>query len=156
MDLVRTTHFNRTRDMLGEDPFLASELSVTLSKAIQDEHAMTTQLQVVAALRYVTAGTYAQYIRETDPESVLVEKLEAMTAKVTAAGYIEFTDFCSRRLVESAALAVTCAILKSDALCAGGLLDKPLAVFGDYAASQLEANCSYIMSLDPERLAMYR
>lgn len=116
----------------------------------------TTQLQVVAALRYVTAGTYAQYIRETDPESVLVEKLEAMTAKVTAAGDSGFTDFCSRRLVESAALAVTCAILKSDALCAGGLLDKPLAVFGDYAASQLEANCSYIMSLAPERLDMYR
>ena len=32
VDLVRTTHFNRTRDMMGEDPFLASELSASLSK----------------------------------------------------------------------------------------------------------------------------
>lgn len=42
VDLVRTTHFNRTRDMMGEDPFLASELAVPLSRGIQDEHAIAT------------------------------------------------------------------------------------------------------------------
>ena len=42
VDLVRTTHFNRTRDMMGEDPFLASELAVPLTKGIQDNHAITT------------------------------------------------------------------------------------------------------------------
>lgn len=39
-DLVRTTHFNRTRDMLGEDPYLAGELLVPLVKGIQDNHVM--------------------------------------------------------------------------------------------------------------------
>ena len=51
----------------------------------------TTQLQVVAALRYVTAGSYLQYVREMLsglPESgkrhmVMVDKLDAMTAYVT-------------------------------------------------------------------------
>lgn len=40
VDLVRTTHFNRTRDMLGEDPFLTSELAVPLVKGIQSHHVM--------------------------------------------------------------------------------------------------------------------
>lgn len=40
VDLVRTTHFNRTRDMLGEDPYLAGELAVPLVKGIQKHHVM--------------------------------------------------------------------------------------------------------------------
>lgn len=42
VDLVRTTHFNRTRDMLGEDPYLAGELAVPLVRGIQDEHVIAT------------------------------------------------------------------------------------------------------------------
>lgn len=42
LDLVRTTHFNRSRDMLGEDPYLAGELAVPLVKGIQNEHVMAT------------------------------------------------------------------------------------------------------------------
>lgn len=116
----------------------------------------TTQLQVVAALRYVTAGTYAQYIREIDPSSDLVGKLEAMTARVNEIRNQEFTDFCGRRLVETAAYAVMCSLLKSDARTSDGLLDKPLAVFEDFARAQADAHYSYVMSLDPEKIYMYR
>lgn len=42
VDLARTTHFNRTRDMLGEDPCLASELAVEIVKGIQEEGVMAT------------------------------------------------------------------------------------------------------------------
>ena len=42
VDLVRTTHFNRTRDMLGEDPCLASELATEIVQGIQEEGAMAT------------------------------------------------------------------------------------------------------------------
>ncbi len=71
----------------------------------------TTQLQVVAALRYVTAGSYLQYVREMLsglPESkekeaimAMVDKLDAMTAYVTEFKSQEFNDFCGRRLMES-------------------------------------------------------
>ncbi len=55
VDLVRTTHFNRTRDMLGEDPYLAGELAVPLVKGIQKHH-------VIAVLKH-----FAGYIVSVDP-----------------------------------------------------------------------------------------
>lgn len=55
VDLVRTTHFNRTRDMLGEDPYLAGELAVPLVRGIQDEH-------VIATLKH-----FAGYIVSVNP-----------------------------------------------------------------------------------------
>ena len=47
-DLCRTTHFNRTRDMLGEDPFLAGELIVPLVRGIQDEGVMAVLKHLAA------------------------------------------------------------------------------------------------------------
>ena len=47
-DLCRTTHFNRTRDMLGEDPFLAGELIVPLVKGIQEEGVMAVLKHLAA------------------------------------------------------------------------------------------------------------
>ena len=41
-DLVRTPHFSRNKDMLGEDPFLTSALAVPETKGIQDQHAVAT------------------------------------------------------------------------------------------------------------------
>ena len=75
----------------------------------------TTQLQVVAAIRHVTTGTYLSKINEYAaleyaPElKPLQDKLAAMTAlyadaveKVTALKNTEYTDFHARRLVEMA------------------------------------------------------
>ena len=47
-DLCRTTHFNRTRDMLGEDPFLAGELIVPLVQGIQEEGVMAVLKHLAA------------------------------------------------------------------------------------------------------------
>lgn len=55
VDLVRTTHFNRTRDMLGEDPYLAGELAIPLVRGIQKHH-------VMAVLKH-----FAGYIISVDP-----------------------------------------------------------------------------------------
>lgn len=54
-DLCRTTHFNRTRDMLGEDPFLAGEMIVPLVQGIQEEG-------VAAVLKHLAA-----YIISSNP-----------------------------------------------------------------------------------------
>lgn len=48
-DLVRTPHFGRNPDMLGEDPFLTSALAVEETKGIQDSHAVATLKHFFAA-----------------------------------------------------------------------------------------------------------
>ncbi|MDR0536718.1 MAG: acyl-CoA dehydrogenase family protein [Tannerellaceae bacterium] len=76
----------------------------------------TTQLQVVAAIRHVTTGTYLAQIREYDALDYKPElqpmriKLQGMTAQyeklvatVTDTKDNEYIDFHARRLVESAA-----------------------------------------------------
>ena len=88
----------------------------------------TTQLQVVAAIRHVTTGTYLNKINEYAtleyaPElKPLQDKLAAMTAlyaetveKVTSLKNTEYTDFHARRLVEMAGHIIMGYLLLSDA-----------------------------------------
>ena len=126
----------------------------------------TTQLQVVAALRYVTAGSYLQYVREMLsglPESkekeaimAMVDKLDTMTAYVTEFKSQEFNDFCGRRLMESAAYCVMSTLLLRDSTEIAEIFDKPLKVFIDYSLSQLDGHYSVIMSRTPESMDYYR
>ncbi len=126
----------------------------------------TTQLQEVAALRYVTAGSYLQYVREMLsglPESkekeaimAMVDKLDAMTAYVTEFKSQEFNDFCGRRLMESAAYCVMSTLLLRDSTEIAEIFDKPLKVFIDYSLSQLDGHYSVIMSRTPESMDYYR
>ncbi len=88
----------------------------------------TTQLQVVAAIRHVTTGTYSKYIQElasaeyAENFKPLQEKLQAMTATyeevlaaVTDVKDTAYTDFMARRLVEMAGHIVMGYLLLSDA-----------------------------------------
>ena len=107
----------------------------------------TTQLQVVAALRYVTSGVYSQYVKDmlaTLPDSdskaaitSMAEKLDAMTAHVMDLKETELIDFCGRRLMESAAYSVMSTLLLRDSIETPELFDKPLKVFLDLAKSQV-------------------
>ena len=76
----------------------------------------TSQLQVVAAIRHVTTGTYLNQIREYEAQTyaadlghvhqkliAMREQYERAVEKVTAAGSNEFIDFHARRMVEMAA-----------------------------------------------------
>jgi len=126
----------------------------------------TTQLQVVAALRYVTSGVYAQYVREMlseMPDSAqkaaieeLTGKLEAMTAYVTEFKDNSFNDFCGRRLMESAAYCVMCTLLLRDSLETPGMFEKHLAVFMDHSRSQIDGHYSVVMYLTPESMQNYK
>lgn len=126
----------------------------------------TTQLQVVAALRNVTAGSYLQYVREMlsglpeseEKEAIMdmVDKLDAMTAYVTEFKSQEFNDFCGRRLMESAAYCVMSTLLLRDSTEIAEIFDKPLKVFIDYSLSQLDGHYSVIMSRTPESMDYYR
>ncbi|MDR1814582.1 MAG: acyl-CoA dehydrogenase family protein, partial [Tannerella sp.] len=88
----------------------------------------TTQLQVVAAIRYVTNGFYLQQLREYDtltykPElAPLKTRLQAMTdeyerlvAAVIEVKDNEYLDFMARRLVEAAGHCVMGYLLLQDA-----------------------------------------
>ncbi len=126
----------------------------------------TTQLQVVAALRYVTSGVYSQYVKDmlaTLPDSeskaaisAMVEKLDAMTAHVTDQKETEMNDFCGRRLMESAAYCVMSTLLLRDSIETPDLFDKSLKVFLDYSRSQVDGHYSVVMSWTPESMEYYK
>lgn len=126
----------------------------------------TTQLQVVAALRYVTSGVYSQYVKDmlaTLPDSeiktaisAMLEKLDAMTAHVTDQKETEMNDFCGRRLMESAAYCVMSTLLLRDSIETPDLFDKSLKVFLDYSRSQVEGHYSIVMSWTPESMEYYK
>ncbi|MCQ2069155.1 MAG: acyl-CoA dehydrogenase family protein [Bacteroidaceae bacterium] len=126
----------------------------------------TTQLQVVAALRYVTSGVYSQYVKDmlaTLPDSeikaaisAMVEKLDAMTAHVMELKETELTDFCGRRLMESAAYCVMCILLLRDSIETPDLFDKSLKVFLDYAGSQVDGHSTAVMSWTLESMQYYK
>lgn len=126
----------------------------------------TTQLQVVAALRYVTSGVYSQYVKDmlaTLPDSeikaaisAMVEKLDAMTAHVMELKETELIDFCGRRLMESAAYCVMSTLLLRDSIETPDLFDKSLKVFLDYSRSQVEGHYSVVMSWTPESMEYYK
>ena len=126
----------------------------------------TTQLQVVAALRYVTSGVYSQFVKDmlaTLPDSeskaaisALVDKLDAMTAHVLDQKETEVNDFCGRRLMESAAYCVMSTLLLRDSIETPDLFDKSLKVFLDYALSQVEGHYSVVMTWTPESMEYYK
>ena len=126
----------------------------------------TTQLQVVAALRYVTSGVYSQYVKDmlaTLPESeskaaiaAMVDKLDAMTAHVMNLKETELIDFCGRRLMESAAYCVMSTLLLRDSIETPDLFDKSLRVFLDYSRSQVEGHYSVVMTWTTQSMEYYK
>ena len=126
----------------------------------------TTQLQVVAALRYVTSGVYSQFVKDmlaTLPESeskaaitAMVEKLDAMTAHVMHQKETEVNDFCGRRLMESAAYCVMSTLLLRDSIETPALFDKSLKVFLDYSRSQVDGHYSVVMTWDAQSMEYYK
>ena len=88
----------------------------------------TTQLQVVAAIRHVTTGTYSKMVQELDAAEYaenlkpLQAKLQAMTAvyeavvaKVADVKDTSYTDFMARRMVEMAGHIIMGYLLLEDA-----------------------------------------
>lgn len=126
----------------------------------------TTQLQVVAALRYVTGGTYSQFVKDilesladsAEKSAILdmVAKLDAMVESVAAHKEQELTDFCGRRMMESAAFCVMSALLLRDSIEAPDLFDKPLHVFIDWAKAQVEGHAAVVMGWTPQSTEYYK
>lgn len=140
----------------------------------------TTQLQVVAAIRHVLTGTYAQLVEGYKAMTVApeleaqVKILDEMFAKYQKAvdhvkeiNEAEYTDFMARRLVEMAGDCVMGWLLVTDASRSLGSADADVAtaaadlarsakVYVNLAAADVERASSFIASVAPADLAAYQ
>lgn len=126
----------------------------------------TTQLQVVAAIRYVTNGTYLGIIKEMHEKEVapefqalkervakMVEKYEDAINYVKAAGNNDLHDFLARRLYEITAEIIMSLLILDDATRAPELFAKSANVYVRYAEGTVAGHYAYIKEFKAEDLA---
>jgi len=129
----------------------------------------TTQLQVVAAIRYVTNGTYLDILREFEQEQVIDElkplqeriiemtnKFEIATNLVKEAGNQELLDILARSLYEMAAVNVMANLLLMDASRAPELFANSAKVYVNLVESEVEKHFKFINSFKAEDLEAYK
>ena len=129
----------------------------------------TTQLQTVAAIRYVTTGAYLAQIRTYEAaacapglESLKVrlkemaDKFEAATARVNELKDQEFQDFVARRLVEMAAFTIMGHLLVQEATTAPELFTRSANVYVRYSEAEIGKHADFIAKFRPEDLESYR
>lgn len=127
----------------------------------------TTQLQVVAAIRHVTTGTYSSLISTyaeagypaelapmADTLSALTEKYNAAVAKVTEANNPALLDFMARRLVEMAGYIIMSYLLLQDAKVDQSFLNSA-TVYVNYTRAEVEKHAEFIANFDAAQLAAY-
>lgn len=128
----------------------------------------TTQLQVVAAIRYVTNGSYLAQAREFEQAEVseamkplvarakaMADKLEEATARVKEAGDAAFHDICARHLVEMAADVIMLHLLIHNATANAELFEKSVRVYANFSEAEVAKHHTFVMNLRPEDLADY-
>ncbi len=128
----------------------------------------TTQLQVVAAIRHVTTGTYlaqmkeyaeAQYSEEMAPLKARVDKMmaafEEAVEKVKGYNNPDYITFHARRMVEMAAWTIMSYLLCHDASKAPELFKQSADAYVRYAEARLAANVKFINDFTPDDAALY-
>ncbi|MBR6978379.1 MAG: acyl-CoA dehydrogenase family protein [Prevotella sp.] len=129
----------------------------------------TTQLQVVAALRYITNGTYLSIIQEM-LESEVADDLKALKARVAemvtlyeeVLGEVkeennqEKTDFVARRLYEMTADIIMSLLILDDATRAPELFAKSANVYVRHAEAECRGHHAYIKNLKASDLEHFR
>ena len=129
----------------------------------------TTQMQVVAAIRYATSGFYAGVMKEfaewkVSPElEPLKERLDAMIVRYEEAvnAVVEqkdqdFTDLMARRLVEMAGYIIMGYLLLQNATSNAQLFAASAHVFVRWTEAEVDKHTGYISRVSPEELTCYR
>ena len=129
----------------------------------------TTQLQVVAAVRYITNGSYAAILREYEqiPASEemkpllervksMTDKFEACTEAVKSADNQDLHDFMARRLYEMAAVCVMSHLIIQDATRAPEMFSASARAYVNYAQAEVEKHDAFIRNFSADQLADYR
>lgn len=128
----------------------------------------TTQLQVVAAIRHVTTGTYMSLIESYEAQDVrpelqtLKDNLKAMTKtyaeaveKVTSIKDQAYNDLMARRLVEMAGNIVMGYLLVLDANRTESFT-KSAEVYNKMAQAEVAKHSSFINNFMPEQIDAYK
>ena len=128
----------------------------------------TTQLQVVAAIRHVTTGTYLNQIKEyatreySDAVAPMKAKLEAMTAlyeetfaKVQAVEDPEYITFHARRLVEMLGHIIMGYLLIGDASNEPDLFMDSAKVYVNMGEAEVARHARFIGVFNPADQAAY-
>lgn len=125
----------------------------------------TTQLQVVAAIRYITNGTYLNIMKEMLQGEVseslkplqervakLVVTYEACLDKVKAGANQDEHDFLGRRLYDMTADIVASLLILDDATRAPELFEKSANVFVRMAEEEVMGKAAYIQAFHADDL----
>lgn len=129
----------------------------------------TSQLQVVAAIKGVTSGVYANRIKEYETVEVsgelaemrktlvaLRERYEATVEKAKELGTAsEAFDFLSRRLVEMAGYLIMSNLLINDSQKEAGFIQSA-RIMTQMAQSEIEKAACYIDNFNPDILQDYK
>ena len=129
----------------------------------------TTQLQVVAAVRYITNGTYLNIIKEM-LQGEVSESLKPLQKRLAASVDLyeealestkaennqEKQDFVARRLYEMTAEIIMSLLILDDATRAPELFEKSANVYVRLTEEEVNGHYDFIKNLKAEDLAFYR
>ena len=128
----------------------------------------TTQLQVVAAIRHVTTGTYLNRIKEYEAMeyseclNTMKDRLVEMTAlyekavaTVAESKNAEYVDFHARRMVEMAGHIIMGYLLLGDATRNEDFI-KSANVYVNYGEAEVAKNYKFIIDSNVDKLALYK
>ena len=129
----------------------------------------TTQLQVVAAIRYVTNGSYLAQMREFEQAEVseavkplqvqakaLADLFEQAVEHVKEAQSQEMQDLCARHLVEMAADVIMLHLLCYNATQQPEMFEKSARVYARFVTAEVQKHHTWVMDLTADALADYR
>ena len=129
----------------------------------------TTQLQVVAAIRYISNGTMLANINEMAESEVsealrplkarimkLIPVYEEAIATVKAFGNQDVHDFLARRLYDITAELVMSMLILDDATRAPELFEKSANVYVRMAEEDIIGKAAYIKNFNPEDLENFK
>ena len=126
----------------------------------------TTQLQVVAAVRYITNGTYLQVMRDMMAKTPdcelknrvapLIDLYEKAVAYVNEANSQDVHDFLARRLYDMTCEIIMSLLIIDDASRAPELFEKSANVYVRMTEEDVCAKCYYVMHFTEADLASFR
>ena len=136
----------------------------------------TTQLQVVAALRYITNGTYLGVINDLNLQieqaisqsgneecshyvariARLTDTIQECVEYVKAQDNQDVLDFCGRKLYEMTAYTIMCQLLLLDTMRDSELFGRSLTVFFNLAESEIARYANYVHNMNQDVLEKYK
>ena len=125
----------------------------------------TTQMQVIAAIRYATSGFYAGVMKEfaeweVSPEmaplkarlDAMVPRYEEAVNKIVELKDQELTDLMARRLVEMAGYIIMGYLLLQDATANAELFTPSAHTFVRWAEGEIDKHTGYINRITPDEM----